>query len=81
MPRLVFKDEADRLKHNEHCRVAMKKHYHEKGGKVKQAIRYYKKKYPENAEVEAILGDINLELTEKLKQIKAYHINQKLQSI
>lgn len=64
--------------HNVMCRKVMKRNYYENNGKEKSSLKYYKKKYKDDPDAASILQDINLDLLEKLKQIKAYHFNQKI---
>jgi hypothetical protein len=80
MPTIIWNNEEERERHNERSRKAMAKYYHNKGGKIKTLLKYYKKKFIDDAEAMEIYNNPNLDLEEKLKQLKIYNVVKKMKS-
>jgi hypothetical protein len=68
----------DKEKHNEQCRLLMKKNYDECNGKEKSILKYYKRKYKDDDSVMIIMNDKDLDICEKVKQIKILNFNKKM---
>ena len=67
--------------HNLKCRELMKRNYYEDHGREKSCLKYYKKKYIDNDTVMSIINNKELDLIEKLKQVKLFHLNQKISQL
>lgn len=81
MPSLKFKTEEHRLKHNKQCREANKRTYYNGGGRTKSLIKYYKKKYAGDEYINELLKDTELTLDEKLKKMKLYNYQKRIENI
>jgi hypothetical protein len=71
-------EEEKRQKHNELSRKIMKKNYDECNGKEKSILKYYKRKYKDDDSVMSIMNDKELDICEKVKQIKILNFNKKM---
>lgn len=69
--------------HNVRCRQAMKMAYHAdiRTSRAKTGIKYYKSLYREDEYAMEILMNGDLHPCEKLKQIKKYHFDKKIEGI
>tara|TARA_Y100000780_G_C13578457_1_gene375755 strand:+ start:564 stop:797 length:234 start_codon:yes stop_codon:yes gene_type:complete len=65
--------------HNKRCRESMKKLYHEKNGKLKSSLKYYKRKYRDDETVHNILHNDEITDIERLKELKIYNLTKNLQ--
>jgi hypothetical protein len=75
-------NEEKRKQHNEHMRLYMKNKYHEDAdAKLKSQFKYYKRLYKQYDDALEIMNNTEMELHDKIKMMKKYHLNKKIENI
>lgn len=66
---------------NQRMRAIMKEDYYKNQGKEKSLLKYYKKKYSDDAVAMEIIMDKSVPLTDRLIDMKKYNLEKKIEKI
>jgi len=81
MPAPSFKTAESKERHLERCRRCAKRLYDTERGREKKLLAYYKRKFIEDAHAQSICGDRELSLDDKLRMLKIYNLEKKMELI
>jgi len=79
----VVNHKSSKISHNEYCRDKMFINYHMdiETSRIITSMKYYKRKFRNNAEFQKICENYDIDDKEKLKQMKVFNYLNKLNNL